>query len=310
MTIQELKAHITQNSQNRSDEFKRLFHGRGGFWEEWRHFTLDSIDLVLSAALYFKEENEEELLLMLKEFALERGYETLVVQRRYLKDSPSEILIGELPHNLYAVENGLKYKLNLLSNQNTLFFADMKNGRTFVRENAKDKSVLNLFSYTCSFSVAAKAGGALKVSNIDMSKASLSAGKANHHLNSIDPKGVSFLPYNILKSFSRIKQNSPYDLIIIDPPTLQKGSFDVCKDYEKIIKKLPEIASDDCIVLACLNSTGHDTNFLKELFDAFAPEFKFVKRLQNVEEFQSADEERSLKNLIFQYCTPKRTSPF
>lgn len=310
MTINELKAYITQSSQNRSDEFKRLFHGRGGVWDEWRHFTLDSIDLVLSAALYFKEENEEELLLMLKEFTLERGYKTFVVQRRYLKDSPSEILIGELPNNLYAVENGLKFKLNLLSNQNSLFFADMKNGRTFVRENAKDKSVLNLFAYTCSFSVAAKAGGALKVSNIDMSKASLSIGKANHHLNSIDPKGVSFLPYNILKSFSRIKQNSPYDLIIIDPPTLQRGSFDVCKDYEKIIKKLPEIASDDCTVLACLNSTNHDTNFLKELFDAFAPEFKFVKRLQNAEEFKSIDEERSLKNLIFQYCTPKRTSPF
>lgn len=300
MTIQELKLHITQSSQNRSDEFKRLFHGRGGFWDEWRHFTLDSIDSILSAALYFKEQNEEELLLMLREFTHERGYKTLIVQRRYLKDSPSETLIGELGENLYAVENGMKFKLNLLSNQNSLFFADMKNGRAFVRENAKDRSVLNLFSYTCSFSVAAKAGGALKVSNIDMSKASLSVGKANHHLNHIDPKGVSFLPYNILKSFSRIKQNSPYDLIIIDPPTLQKGSFDACRDYEKIIKKLPEIASDGCIVLACLNSTNHDTNFLKELFESFAPEFKFIKRLQNLEEFKSVDEERSLKNLIFQ----------
>ena len=46
----------------------------------------------------------------------------------------------------------------------------MKNGRAFVRENAKDKNVLNLFSYTCAFSVAAKLGGARSVVNIDMSK--------------------------------------------------------------------------------------------------------------------------------------------
>lgn len=300
MTIQELKAYITQNSQNKTDEFKRLFHGRGGVWEEFKHVTIDSIDTILSAALYFEEENEQELLLMLKEFTLERSYKTLVVQRRYLKDSPSETIIGELRDNLYAVENGLKFKLNLLSNQNSLFFADMKNGRAFVRENANGKSVLNLFSYTCSFSVVAKAGGAYRVSNIDMSKGALSVGKANHYLNGIDPKGVSFLPYNILKSFSRIKKNSPYDLIIIDPPTLQRGSFDASKDYEKIIKKLPEIASHDSIVLACLNSTNHDTNFLKELFATFAPEFRFVKRVENLEEFKSTNEEKSLKTLVFQ----------
>jgi 23S rRNA (cytosine1962-C5)-methyltransferase len=175
----------------------------------------------------------------------------------------------------------------------------MKNGREFVRENAKEKSVLNLFSYTCAFSLAAVLGGASKVSNIDMSKGALSTGRANHHLNNLDMRGVSFHPYNILKSFSRIKKKGPYDLIIIDPPTFQKGSFEATKDYRKLIMKLPQIASEDCLLLACLNSPDLDSEFIIKLIKELAPSFKFVKRLENVAEFASADENRSLKNLVF-----------
>ena len=299
MTIEQLKALLLENSKDLTCEFKRLFHGRGGLYEEWKHLTIDSIDEILNVALYTQNVLENELIEMLKEFVSNSRHTTLVIQKRYIKGSPSEVVIGDLKEDLYAVENSMKFKLNLLSNQNSLYFPDMKNGREFVRENSKDKRVLNLFSYTCSFSVAAKLGGALSVSNIDMSKSALSSGKANHHLNAVDPRGVSYLPYNILKSFSRIKQNGPYDLIIIDPPTLQRGSFEATKDYEKIIKKLQEIASDECIVLACLNSPELDSNFLISLFSEFAPEFKFEKRLKNVDEFANADEEKSLKNLVF-----------
>ncbi len=299
MTIEQLKALLLENSKDLTCEFKRLFHGRGGLYEEWKHLTIDSIDEILNVALYTQNVLENELIEMLKEFVSNSRHTTLVIQKRYIKGSPSEVVIGDLKEDLYAVENSMKFKLNLLSNQNSLYFPDMKNGRAFVRENSKERRVLNLFSYTCSFSVAAKLGGALSVSNIDMSKSALSSGKTNHHLNAIDPRGVSYLPYNILKSFSRIKQNGPYGLIIIDPPTLQKGSFEATKDYEKIIKKLQEIASDECIVLACLNSPELDSNFLISLFSEFAPEFKFEKRLKNVDEFANADEERSLKNLVF-----------
>lgn len=299
MTILEIQTHLQENSKDLTSEFKRLFHGRGGLYEGLRHLTIDSIDEILSAALYMQEPQEDELLDMLKEFITSSRHKTLVIQRRYIKGSPSEVIAGGLEENLHVVENGMKIKLNLLSNQNSGYFPDMKNGRAFVRENAKDKNVLNLFSYTCAFSVAAKLGGALSVSNIDMSKGALSTGRSNHHLNEIDMRGVSFLPYNILKSFSRIKKKAPYGLIIIDPPTFQKGSFEATKDYEKIIKKVPEIASDDCILLACLNSPDLNSEFVIELIKEFAPNFKFQKRLENVPEFASADEDRSLKNLVF-----------
>jgi len=167
------------------------------------------------------------------------------------------------------------------------------------KENAKDKHVLNLFSYTCAFSLGAKVGGAKSVVNVDMSKGALKTGMANHSLNNLDPKGVSFLPYNILKSFSSLKRKGPYDMIIIDPPSFQRGSFEATKDYEKLIKKLPQIASENCILLACLNSPELDSSFIIDMIKQWAPSFSFVKRLENLPEFASTDEERSLKNLIF-----------
>jgi len=299
MTLQNILHHLRSNSDEITDEFKRLFHGRGGLYDGYKHLTIDSIDNILSVALYREDENEAELIEMLKEFISLSRHDTIVLQRRFLKDSPSEVIVGELGENLFVVENGMKFKLNLLSNRNSGYFPDMKNGREFVRNNAKDKSVLNLFSYTCAFSVSAVMGGAYRVSNIDMSKGALSTGRANHHLNDLDTRGVSFLPYNILKSFSRIKKKGPYDLIIIDPPTFQKGSFEATKDYKKLIMKLPQIASEDCLLLACLNSPDLDVEFIKELIKELAPSFKYVNRLKNVPEFASEDESRSLKNLIF-----------
>ncbi len=256
MTIDNIKEHISQNSLNLTIEFKRLFHGRGGLYKNWKHLSIDSIDTILSITLYkdFYIDLELELTDMLKEYIKTSRHNTIVLQRRYLKGSPSQIIVGTLKDDLYVVENDMKFKLNLLSNQNNGYFPDMKNGRVFVRENAKGKRVLNLFSYTCAFSIAASLGGAKSILNIDMSKSALTTGRANHHLNNIDTKNIKFYPYNILKSFGRIKRDGPYDLIIIDPPTLQKGSFEATKDYAKIIKKLTQIASKNCIVLACLNS--------------------------------------------------------
>ena len=302
MTIKDIQAHLENNSINLTNEFKRLFHGRGGLYEGWKHLTIDSIDKILSVALYFEMESglENELIEMLKEFISDSRHESIVLQRRYLQGSPSEVIVGELDDELFVIENGMKIKLNLLSNRNSGYFPDMKYGREFVKQNSKDKKVLNLFSYTCAFSLAAKFGGAYSVVNVDMSKGALSTGKANHSLNDIEPRGISFLPYNILKSFSSLKKKGPYDLIIIDPPTFQKGSFEATKDYEKIIKKLPQLASDDCLLLSCLNSPDLESDFIIKLMKEWAPSFKFVKRLENVPEFASSDEDRSLKNLVFQ----------
>ncbi|MEA3512196.1 MAG: class I SAM-dependent methyltransferase [Campylobacterota bacterium] len=301
MDIEQLKELLEHNSRGVTQEFKRIFHGRGGLWEEWKFLTIDSIDDILSVAFYFPIEKniENEFLEMLKSFIQNTRHETIVLQRRYLTRSVSEVLVGKLDDNLYTIENDIKIKLNLFSNLNNGYFPDMKNGRAYIKSISKDKKVLNLFSYTCAFSIVAISGGASCVVNFDMAKNALNIGRQNHHINNIDTKNVKFYPHNILKSFSRIKKDGPFDIIIIDPPTLQKGSFEATKDYNKIIKRLNNFASENCIVLACLNSPDLDENFIINIFKNMAPDFKFKKRLKNLEEFKSLDENRSLKNLIF-----------
>ena len=296
-----LKEVLEKNALNLTNEFKRIFHGRGEVYENWKFLTIDSIDDILSVAFYseISLDLEKELLKMLTNFIQNTRHSTIILQRRYIEKTITEVILGTLKDENIAIENNLKFKLNLQSNQNSGYFPDMKNGRAYIQSIAKEKTVLNLFSYTCGFSLAALKGGAKSVVNIDMAKGALNTGRLNHQLNNLDTSIVKFYPHNILKSFGRIKRDGPFDIIIIDPPTFQKGSFEATKDYQKIIKKLHEFASEDCTVLACLNAPQLDENFIINIFKEFAPSFSFVKRLDNPKEFETFQPQRALKNLVF-----------
>ncbi len=296
--LETLESCINKNMETKTKEFKRLFHGRGNFYADFEYLTVDSINKILLVVFYKQVKIEEEILQFMKTIFDKYSFETLVVQRRYLPNQPHEVLIGNLDEQLYLVENGLKFSISF-QNRNFGIFTDMKIGREYLASISKSKNVLNLFSYTCAFSVYAIDAQASQVVNVDMSKGALSTGRVNHHLNNLDTKKVKFLPLNILKSWSRIKKFAPYDVIVIDPPSFQKGSFAATKDYEKIIKRLNELASEDGIVLSCLNAPELDCEFIKQLFAKNAPEFKYIKRLENLETFPSLNEEKSLKNLIF-----------
>jgi 23S rRNA (cytosine1962-C5)-methyltransferase len=296
--LETLESCINKNIKTKTKEFKRLFHGRGNFYADFEYLTVDSIDSILLVVFYKQVEIEEEILQLMKTIFDKYSFESLVVQRRYLPNQPHELLIGNLNDNLYLIENDLKFFINF-QNRNLGIFPDMKIGREYIKEISKDKNVLNLFSYTCAFSVYAMSGKAKQVVNVDMSKGALSLGRVNHHLNNLDTKKVKFLPLNILKSWSRIKTFAPYDVIVIDPPSFQKGSFAATKDYQKIIKRLEELASKDCIVLSSLNAPELDCEFIQKLFKENAPLFVYEKRLANLETFLSKNEDKSLKNQVF-----------
>jgi len=300
INIEKLRELILNNLENKNEELKRVFHGRGNFYNDYNYLVIDSINDILLATFFEQIDPniEKELVKLLDEIYAIKDFKTLIIQRRYKKDNLNEIRRGKVSSNAVAIENSLKYKINF-SNQNMGIFADMKIGREFIQSICKDKNVLNLFSYTCAFSVAAINAGASKVVNVDMSKPSLTIGRENHHLNNHDTKKVKFMPYDILKSWSRIKKEGPYDIIIIDPPSFQKGSFAASKDYEKIIKRLNELAADKCIVLSCLNAPELDSEFIKNIFKEFANGFIYEKRLENLDTFPSIDSEKALKNLVF-----------
>ena len=300
INIEKLKEIILENLKDKSPEMKRVFHGRGNFYDDYNYLVIDNLNDILLATLFqeIPQDIEKQIINVLEEVYEEKQFKSLILQRRYKKDNLNEVLKGIVPKDSIAIENALKYKINF-SNQNIGIFPDMKVGREYIQSICKDKNILNLFSYTCAFSVSAISAGASKVVNVDMAKGALSTGRENHHLNNLDTKKVKFMPYDILKSWSRIKKEGPYDIIIIDPPTLQKRSFEATKDYEKIIKRLDQLANEKCVVLACLNAPDLPSAFIKDIFKEFASDFVFEKRLENPETFVVIDDEKALKNLIF-----------
>ena len=219
----------------------------------------------------------------------------------------TRLMAGSVPEPHIVTEAGLKYRAHVLRGQNHGIFLDMAAGRHWVHEHVAQHpehryglKVLNLFAYTCAFSVVALDAGARQVLNMDMAQGALATGQQNHQLNGLT--GASFLAHDIFTSWGKITRSGPYHLIIIDPPSYQKGSFVATKDYAKLMRRLPALLRPGGHVLLCLNAPELNTAFLKDQMADIAPELEFVERVANPAVFADVDEERSLKVLV--YRTP------
>lgn len=279
-------------------ECRRLLHGRGGNFPGLEHVSIDWFSPVLLITFHADGEQNKALQGSLVEAATGIDEITaIVVQNRHLNGAPKDTIYGQIPESPVALESGLHYHLTLDRNQNHGFFPDMRPGRDWVRTQAHGKRVLNLFAYTCSLSVAAIAGGAESVVNLDMAGSSLATGRRNHQLN-FDPstcKRASYLPHDLFKTWGRLKRGAPYDLVIVDPPSNQAGSFVAEKDYARIARRLPEIIHPETRILACLNSPLLGESFLTDLFSTF----QFEGRLPQAPGFEDREPQRGLKSLVF-----------
>ena len=280
----------------------RVFHGRGKVWSGLDFVTVDFFDPVLLVTLFHQPPDN-----WLTDFSRQlianvsvSRIQAVIVQHRYAQGDPSELIYGDLPEQVCARRGDLRFILTLAKQQNTGFFLDIEPARKWLEQVAAGHRVLNLFAYTCSFSVVAIAAGAEKVVNLDMSSAALNQGRANHQLNGLDKTRSQFLAEDILKSWGRIKRAGPYDLVILDPPSFQKGSFDSVRDYPKLVRRLPELMPDGGLVLACLNNPDLDTKFLVDLFATNCPAALFQQRLPQQPEFPDIDSEKQLKMLVFE----------
>lgn len=282
-------------------EARRLFHGRGKHWPGLEQITVDWLQGILLVTLF--REPPDYALTALQDMLSSLPYR-LLLQQRYLPDCPTQWLAGEPVEQWQIHENGLTYLLDLGSRQNCGLFLDMRHGRQWVKQNVAGKSVLNLFAYTCGFSVAAIAGGARQVVNLDMSSAALGRGRENHRLNQHALSSVSFLGHDLFKSWGKLARLGPYELIIIDPPSFQHGSFVLSRDYRKIFRRLPWLLTPQAQVLACCNDPQIGVEFLLAEVAETAPDLRFVQRLSNPPEFAESDPDAGLKVLLFSYQPP------
>ncbi|MCZ2720574.1 class I SAM-dependent methyltransferase [Marinomonas sp. 15G1-11] len=294
-----------EESDFSSNELKRVFHGRGHCFPALEHINLDFYPPFLFLTSY-----QEILQLELDQLAsaiwakianIVDNIDGLVFQQRAGRATTSQVLYGNLPNPHIIREHGLRYQVDLLKHQNTGIFPDMSRGREFILTHSKDKKVLNLFSYTCGFSLAAMKGGAKSVVNMDMNNGVLKQGRVNHKLNNFT-QNVNFYPHDILKSFGKLRKTGPFDLIIIDPPSFQKGSFELTKDYQKILRRLPDITCNGAQLLLCANSPDLSEEGFKTLISEHAGEaFIFEYRINNATGFPEKDLDRNLKALVYRY---------
>lgn len=284
------------------NELQRLLHGRGFRFPDFTYINIDWLAPVILIILYKEVEDSwlQQLSGQLLKKMSDLGFcvKSIQVQYRCRDFAPTAVLCGEPISDLVATENGLKYKLHLGSKQNYGLFLDMKNGRKWVQEHARNKHVLNLFAYTCAFSNAAIAGGAKQVVNLDMSKAALAVGRENHRLNSHDLSKVKYLGHDLFKSWGKVKRFGPYDLVIADPPSLQKGSVNVKRDYPKIIRRLPELLNAGGEALLCLNSPDLGFSFLKKTLRDECPQAQLICQIDPPAVFANIEADRGLKCLL------------
>ena len=289
----------------------RLFHGRGGRHPGCEHLVLDAFPPVLVLTSF--QPLDEAALQALDSALLARWAQIgqgqplnwVFQMRQPGTKAETRLVRGSVPEPHIVTEAGLQYRAHVLRGQNHGLFLDMAAGRRWVRahvaqhpEHRHGLKVLNLFAYTCAFSVAALDAGARQVLNMDMAQGALATGQHNHQLNGLT--GASFLAHDIFSSWGKITRSGPYHLIVIDPPSYQKGSFVATKDYAKLMRRLPDLLRPGGHVLLCLNAPELGTDFLHQLMRELAPELRFVERVANPAVFDDVAPERALKVLVYQ----------
>ncbi len=168
-------------------------------------------------------------------------------------------------------EYGLQFKVNLTDYLDTGLFLDHRETRQLVASMASRKRLLNLFAYTCSFSVHAAAAGALFTKSVDLSNTYTEWGRENFLLNSLPLANNLILREDCLKFLQ--EERGVYDLIVIDPPTISRSKkmdqmFDIQKDYPFLISKALSLLSRDGVLIFSTNS--RDFDFDASLFDGCA----------------------------------------
>lgn len=295
-----LKAGLGADSANRF-ESRRLFHGRGQCYPGLGFVSVDWFEPVLSVTLFEEPPSgwESDFRMGLDSLLENSPVESVLMQRRYLPQAPTVAIHGSMPEEAFARRGPLRFRLAFGQRQNCGYFLDMEPGRKWLAERCRGKRVLNLFAYTCAFSVVAIEAGAERVVNVDMSSGALNEGRENHRSNGLPVERSSYLAGNVLKSWGRIRRQGPYDLAIVDPPSFQRGSFEAGKDYRKVARRLPDLLVSGGEALACLNAPELGTDFLKNTFETAAPDLVFDRRLIPDPDFPDRDPERQLKLLAF-----------
>ena len=178
----------------------------------------------------------------------------------------------EAPDFFTVLENGVLYQVFMNDGLMTGIFLDQHEVRgSLVDGLAMGKSLLNMFSYTAAFSVAAAMGGASQTTSVDLAKRSRELSQAHFQANAISTDDHRFIVMDVFEYFKYAKRKGlTYDVIVLDPPSFarnKKQTFSVAKDYHKLISQSLEILNPEGIIIASTNAANVSRQKFTEQID-------------------------------------------
>jgi len=136
------------------------------------------------------------------------------------------------------LENGFQILVDVIQGHKTGFYLDQRDSRAAARRLANGKTVLNCFSYTGTFAVAAALGGAKHVTNVDVSELALATARRNAELNGLTDAQISYVKADVFKLLRQYKeQGQQFDMVILDPPKFAESKAQLmgaCRGYKDI----------------------------------------------------------------------------
>jgi 23S rRNA (cytosine1962-C5)-methyltransferase len=171
--------------------------------------------------------------------------------------APAEPLWGPRVDETVALEDGLRYLIRPSVGLSVGLFLDMREVRHWLRSQTADRTVLNLFAYTCSLGVCAASGGARRAVNLDVSRPYLEWGKANYRLNDLTVDDHDFIYGDAFDWLARFDRRATrFDVVIVDPPSFSSTPFSVTRDYARLACAAARVVADRGMLVAATNHAG------------------------------------------------------
>lgn len=264
----------TAFQQNPLTDCFRLFNGEG---DGLGGITIDDYAGYLVISWYNATifAHQDELLRALVQAAEKIGF---AVQGIYQKErfpggaEASRIAGSAAPAPLLVKENGVSYAVYLNEGWMTGIFLDQREVRgKLVDGLARGGRVLNTFSYTGAFSLAALMGGAAQTVNVDLAKRSLAKTREQFAINGIDADQEEIRVMDVFAYLKyAAKKELTFDVVILDPPSFarnKKKVFSVAKDYEALVAAAQKLIKNG-ILIASTNAANMDLKHFRRQVDA------------------------------------------
>ena len=201
---------------------------------------------------------------------------------------------GDFP--IIVKENGMNFAIDLNDGAMTGVFLDQRDVRESIRDNyAEGKNVLNTFSYTGAFSVAACLGGAVKTTNVDLASRSLPKTIEQFSVNGIDYEQQDIRVMDVFEYFRYAKRKElKFDLVILDPPSFarsKKYTFSTAKDYSSLLMDAIEITEKNGIIVASTNNASFGMKkfktFIEKAFTDANSKYKILEESSLPRDFRT-----------------------